>query len=131
MTAKGLWKTLAMSALGRDAQIRRSRVEPHRSFTFENNVVYWENGKLLDGRWGELRASFDGNVYWQANKQEPRFDRLTWKQWREKGMDTNGLVADPLFVDAARKDFRLRDDSPARKLVSPIDLSRVGPLPGQ
>ena len=42
--------------------------------------------------------------------------------------DVNSIVADPLFVDAANGDYRLKPDSPAFKLgFQPIDVSRIGP----
>ena len=37
-------------AFGRDAQIVRSRDEPHRSFTFERNIVYYRTGRALELR---------------------------------------------------------------------------------
>ena len=43
------------------------------------------------------------------------------------GFDTHSLLADPLFVDPARDDYRLRPESPAFKLgFQPIDMSRIG-----
>jgi hypothetical protein len=41
---------------------------------------------------------------------------------------TNLLDQDPRFVDAAKLDFRLRDDSPAYKLgFERIPIERIGP----
>ncbi len=53
-------------ALGRDAQVVRSRDEPHRSFTFERNIVYYRGGELLSSVWsgGPDRISLDHNMYW-------------------------------------------------------------------
>jgi len=38
-------------AFARDQQLQRSRVEPHISFSFETNIVYFDNGTLLGGNW--------------------------------------------------------------------------------
>ncbi len=55
-------------ALGRDAQIVRSRDEPHRSFTFERNIVYYGSGELFNSVWsgGTDHITLDQNLYWNA-----------------------------------------------------------------
>jgi len=51
-----------------------------------------------------------------------------WASWQSLGMDRNSLVADPLFVDADRDDYRLQPESPAWKLgFQPIPLDKIGP----
>ncbi len=59
-------------ALGRDAQIQRTRAESHRSFTFEDNIVYWSRGSLLAGSWSSYNVAFDNNIYWQTGGKGPR-----------------------------------------------------------
>lgn len=51
-----------------------------------------------------------------------------WASWRTLGFDTRSVVADPLFVDRDRDDFRLKPDSPALKLgFEPILIEKIGP----
>lgn len=115
-------------AFGRDAQIQRTRPEDHRSFTFERNIVYWKEGKLLAGNWKTLNVAFDRNLYWREGGGEVRFGNDTWEQWRGKGMDKHSLLANPLFVNPEKGNFQIRKDSPATKLgFVPLDLSTVGP----
>lgn len=84
-------------AFGRDHQLQRSRVEEHLSFIFERNIVYWDNGKLVAGDWSK-NVRVASNLYWRADG---------------KFTDSGQFVADPLFVDPTRGDFRLRPGSPA------------------
>jgi parallel beta-helix repeat protein len=100
-------------AFGKLAQIRRTRIEPHTSFTFERNIVFWKEGNLLDGNWGELKAAFDRNLYWKVGGGDFKFAAWNWQQWQAKGMDRESRIADPLFVDAEKQRFDLRENSPA------------------
>jgi hypothetical protein len=116
-------------ALGRDAQVVRSRDEPHRSFTFERNIVYYRGGELLSSVWsgGPDRISLDHNMYWNLTGA-PQFPSGTFEAWQVRGFDRHSIVADPSFVDPDHDDFRLKPDSPAPKLgFRPLDLSSVGP----
>lgn len=51
-----------------------------------------------------------------------------WEAWQMAGADRHSVVADPLFIDAARGDFRLKPESPALKLgFEPIPFDKIGP----
>ncbi|MEI7731127.1 MAG: right-handed parallel beta-helix repeat-containing protein [Verrucomicrobiota bacterium] len=51
-----------------------------------------------------------------------------WAAWQSAGMDRNSVVADPLFVNAAKDDYRLQAGSPAFKLgFQPIPVEKLGP----
>ena len=102
-------------ALGRDAQVVRSSDEPHRSFTFERNIVYYRTGELLSYVWsgGTDRITLDHNLYWNAGGSPPRFPAGDLEAWQKLGFDRHSRVADPRFADPDHDDFQLKADSPA------------------
>lgn len=79
--------------------------------------------------WANDKFVMDRNLYWDTSHPAGnlKFGDATLAQWQARGHDRNSLIADPLFVDAARFDFQLRTDSPAFKLgFEPIDTSKIG-----
>jgi parallel beta-helix repeat protein len=53
--------------------------------------------------------------------------RRPWEDWLALGMDAHSLVADPLFADPTKDDYRLKPDSPAFKLgFQPIPVEKIG-----
>jgi parallel beta-helix repeat protein len=77
-----------------------------------NEVDLWVDDDSMSG------FSSDDNVFWNSTSQPPikqgstRFSSVTaWAAW--SGADTRTLQLDPLFVDPANGDFRLRTASPA------------------
>ncbi len=109
-------------------QVQATRVEEHLSFTFEKNIVYWETGPLLAGRWKEININMDSNCYWNTTGEPVAFAGLSLEQWREQeGHDQHSMVADPGFVDAKNLDFRLKPGSPALKVgFEPFDHAQAG-----
>ena len=112
-------------AFGRDNQVYLGRRDKDSSLTLEHNIVYFDEGALFS-RESDLKA--DNNLYYQAHGEELSFPvDLTFAQWQAKGLDVHSLIADPLFRDPAKGDFRLKPDSPALKLgFQPIDTSTCG-----
>lgn len=115
-------------AFSRESQIRRSREDKKCSVIFERNLVYCDNDQVLTQVWRNGDYKVDYNVYWTTAKATPLFDRRDFAEWRETSkQDQHSLLADPRFVDAEHRDFRLQPDSPAAKLgFKPIDLAGIG-----
>jgi hypothetical protein len=109
-------------------QIQATRVEPHLSFTFEKNIIYWETGPLLAGPWTKVNINMDNNCYWNAAGQPVTFAGLSLDQWRQQQKhDEHSIIADPGFVDVKNLDFHLKPDSPALKLgFEPFDYAQAG-----
>jgi hypothetical protein len=121
-------------AYGRDAQLEpnggnTAKRPVENNFTFERNIVYFEKDRpILRMRWNDTDVTLRNNLYWQEGGGEIRFAKETWDEWRARGMDAGSLLADPMFVDPAKRDFRLKPGSPANKVgFEAFDLSTVGP----
>ena len=51
-----------------------------------------------------------------------------WAAWQAQGKDQHSIIADPLFVNAAKGDYHLQPNSPAFKLgFQPIPIDKIGP----
>ena len=106
-----------------------TRVEPHRSFTFEQNITYWHEGTTLGKKFGKVKALIRDNL-WFSTAGPVDFNGKTHEEMEAEGFDVGGIVADPLFVDPENHDYRLRPDSPALKLgFVPFDYTKAGITP--
>ena len=47
---------------------------------------------------------------------------MSFAEWQEQGFDLNSVVADPLFIDPAKGDYRVQPNSAALKLASKTSL---------
>ena len=120
-------------AFSEEYQVKRSRAEEHLSFTFEKNIVVFDRGELLGSNWTGTTANFlnRGNLYWDYAARPVTFTekKLSLTDWQKRGQDLGSAVADPLFVDPAKRDFRLREGSPALAMgIKSIDVSAMGVL---
>jgi parallel beta-helix repeat protein len=117
-------------ALAELHQLQRSRVEPHNSFTFEHNIVYWDNASpLFANQWRDKGVKLDYNLYWSTSpKPIKTIDGLTFAQWQKAtGQDQHSQVADPRFVAPSKGDFHIRPDSPATAIgFVPWDYTQSG-----
>ena len=122
-------------AYSRECQVAFTRIEPHRSATLEQNIIYWESGPTFSTRYkGSDKAQVDWNrnLWWRAAQQPIDFNGLTVGAWQASGRDKDGLVADPLFKNPGQRDFRLKRGSPAEAIgFKPFDFSQAGVYGGR
>jgi hypothetical protein len=114
-------------AFARDQQLQFTRVEDHLSFSFSNNIVYWDQGALFQGPWRKGNLNLERNLYYHARDPAPQFVGLSFEQWQAAGLDAGSRIANPQFIDPDRFDFRLRPDSPAVAIgFKPFDPNQAG-----
>ncbi len=131
-----------------EQQLQVTRVEDHLSFTFENNIIFWTNNSpALAGPWIENRQLTRSNCYWNPSGHPITFAGKSFAEWQHTpvnppagtnaapvkppwavdGREQGSLIADPLFVNAAKHDYRLKPNSPALHLgIKPFDYSQAG-----
>ena len=73
-------------AFGGEHQLQRTRTEEHLSFSFERNIVYWDNDSpLLGSNWKDDNFRMDYNVYFHAGGKPITFPGgLTLEQWQQQ-----------------------------------------------
>ncbi|MBS1707845.1 MAG: right-handed parallel beta-helix repeat-containing protein [Armatimonadetes bacterium] len=98
-----------------ESQLARTRAEDHLSFNFEDNIVVWKSTPLLWGNWDGKGVAMDHNLYWRTDGIPVDFNGQSLAAWQALGRDKNSLVADPIFVNPAKHDYRLKPTSPALK----------------
>jgi len=109
-----------------------TRMESHNAFTFERNIVLTDGQQITSDPFNAegqpISGRFDHNIYYDVQGRRLTFGGRTWTVWRRNGQDRHSVHADPQFVDAAKRDFRLRPDAPVAAIgFVPFDFSGVGP----
>lgn len=103
---------------------------------FTRNIVYYTSNTswlyAINGNIDSTTTESDYNTIYSAGAiplipftQAPFSQH--WKVWNDQGMDLNSVVADPLFYDFIKGDFRLSPNSPAfNKGFIAIPLDKIG-----
>lgn len=113
-------------AFGGEAQLRRCREDKPCHYVATGNIVYSDIDQMLGGVWKNGDWRLGSNVYW-CTAGQPKFKDMDFATWQSKGKDAGSMVADPLFMDAGRGDFRLKQDSPAARTgFRQIDVGKAG-----
>lgn len=117
-------------------QFAVTAAENHLSAVVLNNIILWnrnDNGndqafvKYEGTASGKSRIVFLGNLWWNEGATTFLRKWVPFSVWQREGNDVIGASADPRFVDAANRDFRLKPDSPAPALgFRPWDVSLAG-----
>lgn len=107
----------------------------HHEYT--RNIFYFEapGGSIYNFfNWSDDRVAVsDYNLFWQplgelTVRGAPGGGSLeSWRKLLGGKYDQHSLVADPLFMDPANRDYRLQPESPAFKLgFEEIDITQIG-----
>ena len=143
ISAKGIGNRMVNNILvvgpGNHAAIHIMELEDDRTEDHEytHNIFYFESE---DGHvhsftfWGDERiAVSDHNLFWKPRSvlsirgglADGHFNN--WLDLFNGQFDQNSIIADPMFVDAGGRDFRLKPGSPALELgFKEIDTGEIG-----
>lgn len=138
----------------------RNGMPPHTRIAIERNILYKTSARLPFYRVGAVRGrkveateehptagkstarpapaaqvemnleacDIDRNLYFDT--EAPDHGAAALAAYRARGIEPNGVVGDPLFMDVARGDFRFRAGSAAEKIgFREIDVRQTGLTP--
>lgn len=110
------------------AQLEATEIENHLSFTFTNNIVYYNKGDMYGIKWDSVNSVVDNNAYWCSGSEPLKFNDYTFKQWKQHtGHDVHSIIADPRFVDVEAGNFIPTNKTLIRKIdFEPFDSSLAG-----
>ncbi len=108
-------------AFGGEGAFLITRHEEHNSLTLSNNILVADNAAMYAFKTERDWFVDDSNLYWDyasggnvhSGYSMSFFDRSTLVIEVARGYYNNGVFADPLFKDAANRDFTLAENSPA------------------
>lgn len=105
---------------------------------FRRNIIVFNSPSanlfMHTGTWNpQVLALSDSNLIWRPQGDAPKYlqgDMTplgSWAKWQAAGYDAHSVIANPLFVDSAHDDYRLKPGSPALGLgFEPIPTEKIG-----
>ncbi len=110
-----------------ERQVAITRAEPHRSFTFERNLIVWKSGPALSGPWEQAVTTTRNNVWFNAAGAALDFKGRTLADWQAAGHEHGSIIADPMLESDGKGGFRVKPGSPVLALgFQPFDSARAG-----
>ena len=118
-------------AFNKLSQLQFTKVEDHLSFSFTNNIVYFDRGLLYmdmaKDSWMNGNIILDSNCFWNTNTRDIDFHGMGFKEWKRLGKDKHSIIADPMFVNPEIFDFHFKKTSVIHKIYfKPFDYLRAG-----
>lgn len=110
-------------AFGGEGQFIITRNEDHNSLTLTNNILVGDNTVMYKNSVKKDWFVDDNNLYWDyknggnvySGDSTKLFERNTLVIMTARGYYNNAVYENPLFKDAANRDFTLAENSPALK----------------
>ncbi len=110
-------------AFGGEGQFIISKKEDHNSLTLTNNILVGDNTVMYKNSVKKNWFVDDSNLYWDyknggnvySGDSMKVVERHTLVVMTARGYYNNAVFEDPLFRDAANRDFTLAENSPALK----------------
>ena len=109
------------------AQLQATRIEDHLSFTFSNNIIWFNTGELLSSNWAKINLQSDKNCYWDPRSKNIQFKNQSFTEWQKAGKDVHSIIANPDFADPSAFNFSIKNKAVVRRIgFNEFDYSQAG-----
>lgn len=109
------------------AQLQATRIEEHLSFTFSNNIIWFNTGDLLSSNWAKINLQADKNCYWDPRSKNIQFKNQSFTEWQKAGKDVHSIIANPDFADPSAFNFSIKNKAVVRRIgFNEFDYSQAG-----
>jgi len=116
-------------AYAKKYQLQCTIAEDHKSFSFTNNIILFNEGMVAKGAWDDVVADIDNNIYWNENGNKYDFNKHNFKDWKKKGFDEHSFLVNPRFKNPLQSDFRFQNKRSYKKInFKPFNYSEAGVL---